>query len=161
MIKDERYMRFFPRLMKYEGGYVNDPADSGGETKYGISKRAYPQLDIKNLTEADAMEIFYRDYYLPLNIPDIDDEKTAWQLFDFGVNAGVKRSARMIQKIVGSYPDGVIGRKTLGKINTFQDDYSLHNHFLMERLRYYLDLGERNQVYRKFLKGWVLRAIEL
>ena len=82
-------MRFFPRLMKYEGGYVNDPDDPGGETKFGISKRAYPQLDIKNLTEADAMEIFYRDYYLPLNIPDIDDEKTAWQLFDFGVNAGV------------------------------------------------------------------------
>ena len=154
-------MRFFPRLMKYEGGYVNDPADSGGETKYGISKRAYPQLDIKNLTEADAMEIFYRDYYLPLNIPDIDDENTAWQLFDFGVNAGVKRSAKLIQSIVNAYPDGKIGKKTLNLINGFHEDYPLHIYFMSKRLMYYLNLTERNPRMLKFLKGWIFRCLEI
>ena len=44
-------------VLKHEGGYVNDPKDPGGETNFGISKRAFPDLDIKNLTEEDAIEI--------------------------------------------------------------------------------------------------------
>lgn len=46
-------------------GYVNHPNDPGGETKYGISKRAHPTLDIKNLTLAEACDIYYKDYWLP------------------------------------------------------------------------------------------------
>ena len=49
--------------LSWEGGYVNNPADPGGETKYGISKRAYPKLDIANLTLEQARDIYYRDYY--------------------------------------------------------------------------------------------------
>ena len=49
-------------LIEREGGYVNDPDDPGGETKFGISKRAYPHLDIKNLTEEHAADIYYNDY---------------------------------------------------------------------------------------------------
>jgi len=45
-------------VLKWEGGYVNDPRDSGGETKFGISKKAYPNLDIKNLTQQQAGEIY-------------------------------------------------------------------------------------------------------
>ena len=45
-------------VFKHEGGYVNDRNDPGGETNMGISKRAYPDLDIKNLTQDDAAEIF-------------------------------------------------------------------------------------------------------
>lgn len=48
-----------------EGGYVNDPDDPGGETKYGISKRAYPHLDIKNLTKQEAHTLYLQDYWVP------------------------------------------------------------------------------------------------
>ncbi|MBI5843910.1 MAG: hypothetical protein HZB23_04475 [Deltaproteobacteria bacterium] len=48
--------------MAHEGGYVNDPADPGGETRFGISRRAYPNEDIKALTRERAAEIYYRDY---------------------------------------------------------------------------------------------------
>ena len=44
-------------VLHHEGGYVNDPKDPGGETNYGISKRAYPDVDIKNLTEDGAKDI--------------------------------------------------------------------------------------------------------
>lgn len=161
MIQDERYMRFFPRLMKYEGGYVNDPDDPGGETKFGISKRAYPKLNIKELTEAVAMDIFYIDYYTPLKCSEFTDEKTAWQVFDFGVNAGMKRSAKLIQSIVNAYPDGKIGKKTLNLINGFHEDYPLHIYFMSKRLMYYLNLTERNSRMRKFLKGWIFRCLEI
>ena len=49
-----------------EGGYVNNPADPGGETQWGISKRAFPQVDIKNLTRDDAKAIYLVHYWQPL-----------------------------------------------------------------------------------------------
>ena len=160
MIEDRRYIGFFHRLMKYEGGYVNDPDDPGGETKYGISKRAYPKLDIRNLTETDAMIIFHRDYYLPLNIQLFVDERIAWQVFDFGVNAGVVRSARMVQRIVGAYPDGKIGPTTIALINRHKGEFPLHILFMSARIRHYLDLTEKNIRNMKYLRGWLLRALE-
>ena len=54
-----------------EGGYVNDPADPGGETNMGISKRSYPHEDIKNLTRDRAIDLYYRDYWVG---PGIDSE---------------------------------------------------------------------------------------
>lgn len=65
---DYRYLiinKVWNRLLVVEGGYVNDPNDPGGETKYGISKRSYPRVDIKNLTEDDARKIFIEDYFNP------------------------------------------------------------------------------------------------
>lgn len=52
-------------VLKHEGGYVNNPADPGGETNFGISKRAYPSLDIANLTQDDAKAIYQKDYWRP------------------------------------------------------------------------------------------------
>ena len=161
MIDDGRFIKFFSRLMKYEGGYVNDPDDLGGETKFGISKRAYPKLDIRNLTETDAMLIFHRDYYLPLNIQSFVDDQIAWQVFDFGVNAGVRRSAKMVQRIVGAFPDGQIGSKSLDLINNYSGEYPLHIEFMSERLKYYMMLTEKRTKNMKYLKGWIFRALEL
>ena len=50
--------------LDHEGGYVNDPTDPGGETNYGISKRAYPKIDIKALTKHEAVKIYYKDYWV-------------------------------------------------------------------------------------------------
>lgn len=161
MITDERFLKFFNRLMKYEGGYVNDPDDPGGETRYGISKRSYPDEDICNLTQTRAMEIYYLDYYMKLRIPEMKDDRVAWQIFDFGVNAGISRAARMVQRIVGSYPDGVIGEKTLEKINNYSGEYPLHIEFKSERMKYYMMLTEKRTKNMKYLKGWIFRALEL
>ena len=160
MIDDERYVRFFKRLMKYEGGYVNDPDDPGGETKFGISKRAYPDEDIANMSEARAMQIYYEDYYKKVNADKLP-ERIAWQVFDFGVNAGVARSTRMIQRLVGAYPDGKIGPTTIALVNRYKGEFSLHILFMSARIRYYLDLTEKNIRNMKYLRGWLLRALEV
>lgn len=52
-------------VLKHEGGYVNDPKDPGGETNFGIAKRYHPHVDIKNLTEREAADIYLREYWLP------------------------------------------------------------------------------------------------
>lgn len=161
MISDNRFIVFFHRLMKYEGGYVKDPDDPGGETKFGISKRSHPEEDIANLTEARAMEIYFLDYYMKLRIPEMKDARAAWQIFDFGVNSGATRAARMVQKIVGSYPDGVIGKTTIAYINRYKGEFPLYIMYRSERIKYYCGLTDKNPRNIKFLKGWLLRALEV
>lgn len=74
-------------IIKYnEGGYVNDPNDPGGETKYGISKRSYPNLDIKNLTIDQAVAIYRKDYLAKL--PVILNPLMLYQVLDMAINAG-------------------------------------------------------------------------
>ncbi len=74
----------------WEGGYVNDPHDAGGETNMGISKRSYPDVDIKHLTREDAEEIYYRDFWMrrsrhwDVRTPSSDSARSS-QLPCFGV----------------------------------------------------------------------------
>lgn len=160
---DARFEKFWPRLMKYEGGatVVNNPKDPGGLTKYGISKRSYPGLDIANLTEQQAKDITYDDYYTPLSIGAFVDDRIAWQVFDFGYNAGVVKSAKTIQKIVGAKEDGNIGPKSINLINLFEGEFPLFILFMSERLKYYMKIVDRKQSQIIFLKGWILRTVEL
>ena len=74
-----------------EGGYVNDPNDPGGETKYGISKRAYPDVDIEALTVADAARIYERDYWNPV-ASVVPHGPLRVLVFDSAVNHGVTRA---------------------------------------------------------------------
>lgn len=77
----------FSIVVGIEAGYVNDPDDPGGETKYGISKRSYPSLDIQNLTIDDARAIYRRDFWDHINLDSLP-----WELalirFDCEVNQG-------------------------------------------------------------------------
>lgn len=95
----------FNRVIGHEGGYVNDPKDPGGETNWGISKRAYPNVDIKNLTREEAKEIYRRDFWERLKAGSLYDG-VAFQLFDFAVNSGIETAVRYLQRAVGVADDG-------------------------------------------------------
>jgi lysozyme family protein len=86
----------FAIIVGAEGGYVNDPRDPGGETKYGISKRSYPNEDIANLTLERAQEIYRRDFWDKLNCDGMSWE-FALITFDCAVNQGIG-TARSIQR---------------------------------------------------------------
>jgi len=94
----------FERLLGHEGGYSNDPKDPGGETNWGISKRSYPGVDIKNLTQAGAKEIYMRDFWMPLGAAA--DPAIKFQVFDFAVNSGISTALRKLQLAVGVADDG-------------------------------------------------------
>lgn len=85
----------FDMVIGHEGGYVNDPQDPGGETKFGISKRAYPNMDIKNLSLEQAREIYMRDYWFAAGCDDVADEVMATLMFDCAVNQGVGRAKQI------------------------------------------------------------------
>ena len=83
-------------VLKHEGGYINDKDDPGGETNMGVSKKAYPDLDIKTLTKKDVHGIYFRDYWqkakcdkLPNNLQLI--------YFDMVVNMGKSRAVKILK----------------------------------------------------------------
>ena len=142
-----------------EGGYVNDPSDRGGETNYGISKRSYPNVDIQNLTVAGAKEIYKRDYWDRLRADEIDSQQVAFELFDTAVNMGVRTASKLIQSCVASHPDGVIGNMTLQNINTTDEELLLLR-FKLSKVARYTYLAKKRPANRKYLLGWINRALE-
>ena len=148
----ELFDRCIEVILRNEGGYVNDPDDPGGETKYGISHRAFPELDIKHLTIEEAKEIYYDHYWLPL-LEGLEDVNAALQIFDMGVNAGLKRAVRIAQKCSGAYEDGIMGVATTIAINAtenFVDKYQV------ARIKFYGSLPGAG----KYLKGWTKRVLK-
>ena len=115
----EKFLKCVEITLKWEGAYVNHSLDPGGETKYGISKRSYPNVDIKNLTLEDAKNIYYMDYWLPSKAEAYNDA-LALAHFDFSVNSGLGRSAQMLAN-TQDYVEYNIKRLTwLTKLNTFK-----------------------------------------
>lgn len=107
--------RAFEILIGHEGGYVNDPNDRGGETKYGVSKRAYPNVDIKNLTLDGAKAIYKRDYWDKIRGDELPPG-LALLAFDSAVNNGAGAAVRWLQAAVGATVDGVLGPKSMEAI---------------------------------------------
>ena len=93
------------RVLGHEAGYVNDPNDPGGETKWGISKRSYPDLNIKELTRDDAKVIYKRDFWDRLKGDRLYDG-VAYQLLDFAINSGIGTAVRYFQRALGVADDG-------------------------------------------------------
>lgn len=96
----------------HEGGYVNHKKDPGGETNFGISKRAYPHLDIKNLTWTKAKGIYRADYWNPIK-GDLLPKGIDYVTLDPAINSGVSRGVKWLQAALGVTQDGHVGVKTV------------------------------------------------
>lgn len=142
-----------------EGVYSNDIYDKGGSTKYGISKKAYPDVDIENLTLDDAVAIYRRDYWDASNLTKVNSEKVAMAIFDWSVNSGVWIAVKSIQGIVGAKKDGILGPKTIACINSAKDDVIFA--YMKDRKDFYVDIVKRNNTQIRFLKGWLNRIINI
>lgn len=151
-------------VLKHEGGYVNDPLDPGGETKYGISKRSYPHLDIKNLTEQQAKVVYYVDFWDKNNYESIVSDAVAQKVFDTAVNVGSSQANKMLQRACNLVAnsklvaDGDIGPKTLAIVNSIKDEAELLSTYRALQENYYKSIVRRNPSQVKFLKGWMNRA---
>ena len=149
-------------VLEHEGGYVNDPKDLGGETKYGITKRFYPDVDIKNLTKEDAKKIYYDDYWVKNKVPQLPDN-LKYIYFDMCINQGRGTAVRGIQRAVNSKGvalevDGGLGPMTLKAINKYKP---CDNRVRCYRLKHYYDLVNKRPEQEKFLFGWFRRALEV
>ncbi len=144
-----------------EGGarFTETPGDAGGATKFGISKRAYPQLDIANLTEQQAKDIYRADYWNAVHGDDISAQVAAENVFDTAVNMGVSRAVKLAQMALGVQPvDGVAGPQTIQAINNADSDRFIADYTLAKIARY-VSLCNNNRSQSKFLLGWLNRAM--
>ena len=113
-------------VLEKEGGYVNDPTDLGGETKYGITKRFYPDIDIKNLTEEQAKEIYRRDYWDKNRVDELP-EQLRHIFFDMCVNQGRGTAVKVLQRAANAKGaklkvDGGMGPATLKAVQNVEHD---------------------------------------
>ena len=155
------WIRAVNKVISLEGGYVNDPDDSGGATKFGISQRSYPNIDIRNLTRQEAIEIYRRDFWEPNHYGEIIHQPLAEKIFDMAVNMGAKTANRLLQKSYNAImrsraiqEDGIIGPITIRAINDYPYPDWLLAVLRLQAIEYYLQL--RNQ---KYLAGWIKRAL--
>jgi lysozyme family protein len=147
--------RAFDLVIGAEGGYVNDPKDPGGETNFGISKRAYPTLDIKNLTIDDAKDIYERDYWRAASCDRLPDV-VAVALFDSAVNQGIRQATRMLQRALSVNDDGVLGSVTIAAANKGNQNDLLIS-FCAERALHYASLS----TFDTYGRGWMRRLFHV
>lgn len=160
---------YFPKLLKFEGGLSNDPADKGGLTKYGVilsewlkkgwdkdNDKDIDAQDLRLITPADAAKIAKPYYWDKIQGDTIKNQCVAEILADFAYNSGVGTAAKKMQKLVGAVEDGVIGPKTVALINS-KDQRDLFEKFKQIRKNFYIAIIANNPSQKVFEKGWMNR----
>lgn len=142
-------------ILGAEGSFVDDPRDPGGATKYGISKRAHPEVDIAALTIEQARDLYRQDYWEQLNCDQLPTA-LAVALFDGGVNHGLIPSVRMFQKALHTVEDGIMGPVTIDRAKHGAVEAILPN-YLSYRADLYRRLGNADVYFR----GWAVRLFRL
>jgi lysozyme family protein len=150
-IDDMTFDDIFERLIDHEGGYVFDKNDTGGETKFGISKRSYPDVDIKNLTLENAKHIYIMDFWKPLNGDKLYDG-VAFQLFDFAVHSGCTTAIRIYQRSLGVADDGYFGPHSLEMAKSISEPDQIMR-LIAERMRYMV----KSKTWKHHGAGWINR----
>lgn len=159
------------KTLANEGGYVNNPADKGGETIWGITKETavangYKRA-MKDMPLAYAKSIYKKEYWDTLRLDEVNNQVIAEIAFDIGVNAGVGTAAKMLQEMVNFMTtdnikvDGKIGTETLGRINgikTKNDNEEAVLLLSMLQGEHYLECMRKREANETFSLGWLRRA---
>ena len=168
-----RFEHAFNELIAIEGGYIDDPKDSGGKTRYGITEvvaREYGfEEEIKNLPLTLAKEIYKKNYWDALRLDDFLSDSLCMELFDSAVNVGVSRAGKWLQIALNVfnaggkrwedlYVDGVVGEKTM-RIANEATSVSRWEKRLVKGLncwqgQYYMELCIAREKDERFVGGW-------
>lgn len=171
----------FEKVINLEGGYRlhEVPGDRGGMTYAGIARNMWPGWPgwVKiDACQVDAeltgmVQSFYRkNFWDRIRGDDIPFQGVAFMLYDFAVNAGVKASVRIAQRIIEATPDGILGDKTFSKLNAYiedeKDECIFVATFSLLKVFRYKDIclndkrrkNDKMASNLKFLCGWVNRV---
>lgn len=155
-----------PHILKYEGGYANNPNDPGGATMKGITQRVYDAWrrrrglaarPVRQIEDSEVAAIYRENYWDEVRC----DELPAFlrlPVFDCGVNCGTGTAVRLLQEAAGTEADGKLGPATLAAVNAAQS-FALLETFLWLRARYYARITAKNHKLEEFLAGWLFRLI--
>jgi len=152
------------RVLKHEGGYVNDPLDSGGRTNLGVTQRVWEEFVGHPVSEADMRALtpqkvapMYKIKYWNPSYCAVLPKGLDYVVFDFAVNAGTGRSVKTLQSAIGCVSDGVIGPRTMAAINN-ANPKDLITKFSDARADFYQGIVARKPDQTRFIKGWLNRV---
>ena len=158
------FLAALPFILRWEGGYVNHPADPGGATNKGVTQKVYDDWrrgqglsprDVRQLADEEMHAIYETGYWVPPRCPQLDTPLDLAQ-FDTAVNMGVGRAVRFLQTAVGTTPDGQYGPGTQACVDNCDLDKTLVA-YCDTREAFYRDLVVRKPSSAVFLKGWMNR----
>jgi lysozyme family protein len=170
-VRDELFKLLLENhVFPWEGGFVNDPQDRGGATKYGITLatlRAYRGAkatvrDVRNLTKEEAERIYKAAYWTPLK-PDKLPVGLLALVFDASIQSGVGRAVKQLQqvlnstKIVAIAVDGVMGTNTIQAVRAVEarlGEDALQDMYADVRDSFFEHLAASGANFRKFVRGW-------
>lgn len=136
--KDNAFLKNVKSVLGFEGGFVDDPADKGGATNFGISSAAHPDVDVRNLTKAQATQIYHDRYWKPSGAAELSDPALQTVVFDTAVNSGVGTAKKLLSESGGDA-----------------------NRYLDLRQQFVNRIVQRDPSQRKFLQGWTNRINRL
>jgi lysozyme family protein len=142
-------------ILKHEGGYVNHAKDPGGETNFGISKKAFPDLNIKALTKEAAEEIYRKFYWDACRCNELPP-KLRLIVFDGAVNQGRAATVGLLQVAVGVKVDGVMGEETIKGIWGYPPELAVEKLAALRCARYF-----ENPKFKFFGAGWLSRLVKI
>jgi len=165
---------YFPKLLRFEGGFVDDPQDPGGATNMGITIGDYKKYamkllgedptieNLKAMSQEQAMKIYKVVYWVTMCGDEINDQLTAEIMVDFGINAGIATAVKNMQILLQKqnlniFVDGICGPQTYTAINS-SDITQLYMAYKQSRITYYENLVNKRPSLRKFLNGWLIRT---
>lgn len=149
-------------INKYEGGsaIVNHSKDPGGLTKYGISKKVYPHIEIEYLSYTDALAIYREDYAkkIMFNETCLISPRFAFSFLDFAINSGSFRAIKSAQKVAKVNKDGIMGPQSLAALTRLNDgEGNLAALLNAERARFLAKLDK----FDTFGRGWMRRVMQI
>lgn len=158
----ETYHEAMAKVFEDEGGYTNDAADPGGPTNWGITifdarmywKHDATAADVRNMPKSVAEDIYDKHYAQPIRYADLPPG-VDYAVLDYGINSGISRGAKVLQRLVGVTADGKIGNITLHATHEV-DSIRLINEIYDERLRFLQGL----RTWSTFGRGWGRRCKE-
>ena len=164
-------MKLVPFILKWEGGFVDDPDDLGGATNRGVTigtyatyckKEGYPAPTVerlKNLSEKDWAEILKTMYWDRWKADEIKSQSVANILVDWVWASGVN-GIKIPQKVLGVTADGIVGAKTLAALNA-RNPKELFEEIRKARVQFIEDICRKRPANNKFKKGWLNRINSL
>lgn len=162
------FAQALPVVLRFEGGFVDDPLDRGGATNFGITQRTFDAWRVKNrlgkvgvrsIKPEEVEAIYHADYWLKGKC-DALPWPASLAHFDSTVNHGPRNAAKLLQRAVGVVPDGKIGPQTREAVNRVPT-YRLTEHMLWERVRFYAKIVTARPEQKRFLVGWLNRVLHL
>jgi len=157
------------KVLKFEGGYVNDPNDSGGSTNKGVTQKSFDAYNIKNnfqlkdvrqMTDSEIETFYYKEYWKRQKC-HLVFPKLSFLMFDTSVNMGSGRATKFLQRCLNTNDDGNFGSGTLKLVNEITDELGFINKYIELRRQFYYNIVEAKPSQQRYINGWINRINEV